>query len=346
MGANFYSGKKILITGGAGFLGSNMTRTLIESGASVVVLDNFHPDYGANLYNFLGIEKQVEIQKGDILDEQLIKKLASNADLIFHIAAQCSHVDSMTNPWLDLDFNCKGTLCVLEAAKASPKQPPIVYAGTRAIIGAPLHLPAAESTLPNPVDIYGVNKHAAELYGAVYSRVHKIPFVSIRLTNSYGARHQMKNGKYGILNWFISLGLQGKPIKVFGTGEQLRDYLYIDDAVEAFLKSGEFAFQMKTKPSLYPKTQLSGQNIPYAVFNIGSGKGMRFVDCAAKVAEETGGKLEMIEWPKDRAAIETGDFVSDGTAAAEALSWKPKTGFDVGLKKTVSFYREHLPHYL
>lgn len=338
--------KNILVTGGAGFVGSNLVHALVKLGANVTVVDSFHPDYGGNEYNFRGIENKIRLIRGDILDQNLMKELAGQANIVYHVAAQCSHVDSMTNPWMDVDYNCRGTLSLLEAVKQSPKKPVIVYAGTRAMIGAPLQIPATESTLPNPVDVYGVNKLAAELYGSVYARVHKIPFVSIRLTNSYGSRHQMKSGKYGILNWFISLALQGKSVKVFGTGEQLRDYLYIDDAIEAFVKAGEFAVSMGKGKAQYAPSQLAGTHIPFAVFNIGSGKGMKFVDCARKVVERAGSPLEMVPWPPERAAIETGDFISDGTAAAEALNWKPKTSFDEGLDKTFAFYRTELKNYL
>jgi nucleoside-diphosphate-sugar epimerase len=156
----------------------------------------------------------------------------------------------------------------------------------------------------------------------------------------------MKSGKYGILNWFISLGLQGKPVKVFGTGEQLRDYLYIDDAIDAFLKSGEFCADMGAGRKTYGPSQLAGTQIPFAVFNIGSGIGHKFVDCAKKVVERAKSPLEMIPWPADRKAIETGDFISDGKASREALGWTPRVSFDDGLDRTFAFYREHLKYYL
>lgn len=341
-----YRNRGVLVTGGAGFIGSSLVHELVRRGGSVTVVDSFHPDYGGNEYNFSGIADRIRLVRGNITDQPLMRELVDQAEIVFHVAAQCSHVDSMVDPWLDLDYNCRGTLSVLEAARQSRRNPVVVYAGTRAMIGAPLQLPATESTLPNPVDVYGVNKLAAELYGSVYARVHRIPFVSLRLTNSYGSRHQMKSGKYGILNWFISLALQGKPVKVFGTGEQLRDYLYIDDAVEAFSRAGRFALDLREGRAKCARAQLAGEKIPYAVFNIGSGKGIRFVDCARKIIERAGTPLELVPWPADRAAIETGDFVSDGTAAREGLGWSPVTGFDDGLDRTFAFYRDHLRHYL
>jgi nucleoside-diphosphate-sugar epimerase len=346
MGSEYIKNKKILVTGGAGFVGSNLINNLVNLGAQVIAVDNFHKDYGGNEFNLKNVMNKIELIRGDITDRELMTKLCSGVEIVYHIAAQCSHVDSMIDPWLDLNYNCFGTLSILEAVKKSPKKPKIVYAGTRAIIGAPLVSPATEKVLPNPTDVYGVNKHAAELYGSVYARVHKIPFVSLRLTNSYGSYHQMKNGKYGILNWFISLALQNKPIKIYGTGEQLRDYLYIDDAIETFVAAAEFADKISNGLIEAEKVQNAGVKIPYAVFNIVSGSPLKFVDCAKKIVEITKTPLEFIPWPADRAAIETGDFIADASCAQECFNWKPKTSFDLGLKKTIDFYKENLKYYL
>ncbi len=339
---------KILITGGAGFIGSNLAHKLVHKNYDVRIVDNFHPAYGGNEHNFTGISNKIELIKGDISERSVMQNAVEGVDVIFHIAAQCSHVDSMVDPWLDVQYNCIGTLNLLEAAKDSAKKtgktPLIIYAGTRAQIGQPLEMPAHEKTYPNPVDVYGVNKLSAELYGAVYARVHAMPFISLRLTNCYGPRHQMKSGKYGILNWFISLALQGKPVKVFGTGEQLRDYLYIDDAMEVFVKCMELGQNLKTKA--YPKIQLAGTHVPFAAFNIGSGKGIQFVDAARKIVEKAKSPIEFVPWTNERKSIETGDFVTDTSASTEFLNWKPTTSFDEGLDKTFAYYEKQLSHYL
>lgn len=344
--STFYQNKKVIVTGGAGFLGSNLTHALVAGGAKVTVIDNFHPMYGGNEFNLKSIKDKIELVREDICNEGVIDRHCENADIIFHSAGQISHVDSMIDPFFDLQYNCTGTLRVLEAVKKSKKKTPVIYAGTRAILGAPKQIPANEQTLPNPTDVYGVNKHAAELYGAVYARVNTIPFVSIRLTNSFGRYHQMKNGKYGILNWFISLALQGQTIKIFGTGEQLRDYLYIDDAVSAFMKAGEFAEDLRVAPNKFPKVTNAGEAIPYAVFNLASGKEKKFADCAKMVTEIIGSKIEFVPWPADRKAIETGDYVADISAIKKYLNWEPKVSFESGLNKTIDFYKENLKQYI
>lgn len=351
---SFYQNRRVLVTGGAGFVGSNIVHSLLKSGAEVTVLDNFHKDYGSNLFNleFESHLPKVNLVRGDITDRALMEGLSLNSEIIFHAAAQCSHVDSMIDPWLDLKFNNEGTLVLLEASKAAAKQtgkaPRIVYISTRAVVGAPLESPATERVLPNPTDVYGVNKLAAEYYGAVYARVHKIPFLSLRMTNSFGPRHQMKSGKYGILNWFLSLALQGKPIKIFGTGQQLRDYLFIDDAVDAVLKSALFLDGVSLEPTRHTgRHRLCGDEIPYSVFNLASGKPLPFVDCAKKIVEKvSGASLELVPWPADRKAIETGDYIADSSEAQLCFDWKPQTTFEAGLDKTIEFYREHLRKYL
>ncbi|MGE4232254.1 MAG: GDP-mannose 4,6-dehydratase [Bacteriovoracia bacterium] len=347
-----YLDQNVLITGGAGFVGSNLAHFLVNQGAKVTIVDNFHPEYGGNEHNLTEIKNKIELIRFNIVDRQKTKDLiiSSKPNWVFHIAAQCSHVDSMIDPFFDVEYNSIGTLAVLEGCKALSKEtgrsPIIVYAGTRAMIGQPLERPAKETTLPNPTDVYGVNKLAAEWYGAVYARVHQIPFVSLRLTNSFGPRHQMKNGKYGILNWFISLALQNKPITVYGKGEQLRDYLYITDAVEAFAKAGEFGLRLVNKEVSDPTVQLSGPSIPFATFNIASGRAMPFGDAVKAVTGRTNTPLQEIPWPADRKAIETGDFVADCSAAAKHLNWTPKVSYEDGLDQTIAFYREHLKHYI
>lgn len=349
---NFYASKNVVVTGGAGFLGSNLTHALVDAGAKVEVIDSFHPDYGGNAFNLQSLEGRITVHKEDIQNLEKMKSIIHHADVVFHLAAQCSHVDSMTNPWMDLDFNNKGTLCILEAAKNSPKKPSVVYVSTRAVVGAPHEIPANEKTLPNPVDIYGVNKYAAELYGAVYARVFQVPVVSLRLTNCYGPRHQMRNAKYGILNWFLSQMLQKKPVKIFGDGKQLRDYLYVDDAVDAFLRAGEFTEKkLRNVASLSADEKRtlplsSGENIPYAVFNIATGNGIEFQEATKRMANSVTAELQFVPWPADRKAIETGDFVADPQAALKAFGWKPSTSFEVGIEKTITYYKEFLKHYV
>lgn len=341
-----FENKKVIITGGAGFLGSTLAHRLLQLKAKVIVVDNFYPHYGANEFNLQSIRSHIELVRESVTNEEKIGKIVDQTDYIFHIAGQCSHIDSMSNPWLDLEFNCKGTLTLLELLKKKKLKTAFIYAGTRAILGSPDTLPVSEHAPIRPVDIYGVHKMAAEWYGAVYAKAYQIPFISLRLTNCFGPRHQMKNGKYGILNWFISLGLQKKPIRIFGNGEQLRDYVYVDDAIDSFLRAGAFVKQFDQVEGNYSQVQLAGKDIPFAVFNISSGQGLRFVDCARKIADALEVPIEFVPWTAERAAIETGDFVASPQAAKELLGWEPQTSFDEGLKKTIEYYQSHMSHYL
>ncbi len=343
-----YKNLRVLVTGGAGFVGSNLVHALVSSGADVTVLDNFHPDYGANQFNLEEIEDKdhLKVIHGSICDEHKVREAMQDIDLVFHAAAQCSHVDSMVNPWLDLEFNNLGSLRLLEEAKIQKTKrgtsPRFVYVSTRAVVGAPLQNPASENVLPNPTDVYGVNKMAVEYYGAVYARVHGIPFVTARLTNCYGPRHQMRSGKYGILNWFMSLALQKKPIKIFGTGEQLRDYLHIDDAVGALLRCGLYAFE-ETRTA----ARVLDQAIPYSIFNLASGNPLPFKECAKMLVDRVpSSTLEFVPWPADRKAIETGDLIAETKLANEILKRKPMVSFEKGLDRTLEFYQRFLKHYL
>ncbi len=346
----FYSGKNVVVTGGAGFLGSNLVLELVKFGAKVTIIDSFDPAYGANEFNLRGVESEINLVRMDLRDTAGAYPHLAAADVVFHFAAQCSHVDSITDPMMDLDYNNRATLSVLDACRQGGKKPAIVYASTRAVLGAPLIMPALESTLPNPVDIYGVNKHANELYGSVYARVFGIPFCALRLTNCFGPRHQMRSPKYGILNWFLSQMLQGQPVKIFGTGEQLRDYLYVSDAVDACLRAGEFvALTLRSGATSVAQNAgvlLSGPNIPYAVFNVASGKELMFRAATEQLAKAANGKVEFVPWPRERKAIETGDFVADSSAAKIVLGWVPKISFADGLRTTVDFYKQNLPEYL
>ncbi len=324
-----YNGKKILITGGLGFMGSTLAHRLVALGADVALIDNFLPGHGANPRNIKGIEQDVQLNLCDIRDEHVMNRVVRNKDIIFHIAAQTSHTDSMKDPFLDVDINCRGNIVFLEAVKNNNPGARVVYTSTRAVYGSPFETPATESTRPNPVDIYGINKYAAEEYHKIYGNAYGIPYVIMRFSNGYGARAQIEHSKFGILNWFVGLILGGRRIKIFGDGSQLRDYTYIDDMIDAFILAGV-------------KEEAVGK-----VYNISAGDRIKFVDMVKMMIEVAGqGSYELVPWPDEYKKIEVGDFIADSTLIKNELGWKPTTGLREGLVETFDYFRENLDYYL
>lgn len=325
-----YQNKKILITGGLGFIGSNLAIMLVRQGASVVLVDNFLTGHGANLFNIQPIVSQVQWLQGDLRDADLIRSLVKDKDLIFNIAAQTSHTESLKDPFLDLDINCRGNLVLLEACRQQNPQAKIVFIGTRAFYGRPQSVPVNEQALVQPIDIYGINRYAAESYHLLYHRLYGLPIVSLRLSNAYGPRGQMKTPTYGIHNWFIRLAIENQNIKIFGTGEQKRDYLYIGDLVELLLKIG-------LMDNLF-----SGQ-----VFNVGYGQPVALVDLAQQILEisQSQGQLEFVPWPKVNAKIDAGDFVTNITKIQQTIDWSPRISLATGLARTIEYYKKYQQYY-
>ena len=326
---SFYHGKKVLVTGGLGCLGSTLTRELVEAGASVTVVDSCHPMFGANEYNLEGVRDRVAVNVCDIRDADAMNHLVRGQDLLFHIGMQTSHVDSMTDPFWDIDINCRGNMVVYEAVRHHNPDCYVIYAGTRGQYGVLDTTPVDEKHRMQPTDVYGVNKVAAEGYGFVYHRAYGIPFCSLRVNNCYGPRHQMRHAKYGILNWFIRLAMDGETIKLFGDGSQKRDYNYVDDAIEAFLLAGA------------NREACSGE-----AFNLGSGRARTLREATEAILAAAGkGSLELVPWPDDRKAIETGDYFADFSKFTAATGWTPRVELEDGLARSVEFYQAHRPHY-
>jgi UDP-glucose 4-epimerase len=323
-----FSGKNILVTGGAGFLGSNLVHTLVQLGAKVTIIDAMLDLYGGNLFNLKPVKESTILNIADIRDKSSLEFLVKGQDYIFHIAAQTSHVDSMTDPLTDIDMNCNGTMLLLEACRLHNPSIRLIYCGTRGQYGKLDYTPVDEKHKMVPVDVYGIDKMAGELYCLLYHRVHGIKSLSLRVNNTYGPRHQMKHGKYGILNWFIRLAMDNGTIKVFGEGSQLRDYNYVDDVTRAFIMSAACE-------EAYGKA-----------FNLGSGNPIAFIELVKlilKTAES--GSMEQVPWPKERADIEVGDYVADFTLLKNICGWKPEVDLEEGLKKTVQFYRDNKKYY-
>ena len=324
-----YSGKRALVTGGLGCLGSSLAIELVRHGAEVTVVDSCFPMFGANEHNLAPVRDRVRVNVCDIRDADAMNHLVKGQDFLFHIGMQTSHVDSMTDPLWDVDVNCRGNMIVYEAVRQHAPECYVIYAGTRGQYGVLEKIPVDEKHPMQPTDVYGVNKVAAEGYGFVYHRAYGIPFCSLRVNNCYGPRHQMRHAKYGILNWFIRLAMDGETIQLYGDGGQKRDYNYVDDAIEAFLLAGA-----------HPET-CNGE-----AFNLGSGKARSLREATELVIEYAkSGRLDLVPWPDERKAIETGDYFADFSKFTEATGWQPRTEMEEGLEKTVAFYTENRAHY-
>jgi len=323
-----FKGKKILVTGGAGFIGSNLTIRLVELGAKVTVVDNMLPRLGGNLFNLREVIDHIHINFSDVRDEHSMDYLVKGQDFIFHLAGQVNHVDSIRNPIQDLEINCRGTLVLLESCRKYNKEARVIFAGTRGEYGASVKLPVNEDHPTNPKGIYAVTNLTAEKMVLVYHDVHKIPGICLRITNTYGPRHQMAHDEYGVLNWFIRKAIDDEIIPVFGDGRILRDFLYVDDLVECFL-------------------EVAICNEAYGeVFNVGTGIPISFIDLAKKIVEIAGsGKVTFTEFTKERKEVEPGDYYTDISKIKRVVGWQPKTTLDEGLYKTIEFYRKHKKEY-
>ncbi|MGQ9612186.1 MAG: NAD-dependent epimerase/dehydratase family protein [Chloroflexus sp.] len=323
-----FNGARVLITGGLGFIGSNLAHRLVELGANVTLVDSLIPEYGGNLYNIAGIEDRVRVNIADVRDEYSMNYLVQGQDVLFNLAGQTSHLDSMRNPYIDLDINCRAQLSILEACRKHNPGITVVYASTRQIYGKPDYLPVDERHLLHPVDVNGINKMAGEWYHILYNNVYGIRACALRLTNTYGPRMRVKDARQTFLGIWIRNVIEGKPIQVWGDGRQLRDFTYIDDCVDALLLA-----------ALHPAA--SGQ-----IFNLGGLEVISLRDLAALTVEVAGGgSFEIIPYPADRKPIDIGDYYADDRRVRTTLGWQPRINLRTGLARTIAFYREHRHHY-
>jgi UDP-glucose 4-epimerase len=322
------NGARVLITGGAGMIGSTMAHLAVRQGARVTVLDAMLPMYGGNLFNLEGIAQSLEFLQGDIRDLDLLTRLVPGFDFICSLAGQVSYVDSNTDPLLDLDINCKGHIQTLEACRRENPRARLLFASSRFVYGRIEYNPVDEQHPFNCLSIYGIHKLAGEKYYRFYHEAYGLPTVSVRIANPYGPRQQMKHSKYGIVNWFIRLALEGKPLTVFGDGSQRRDYVFVEDLAEAALRL-----------LLTPGTE--GQ-----AYNLGTGTGTPFLEMAQLVAASVPGtEVQRVPWPPDRYFVETGDYLSDIGKLTAATGWRPRTSLADGIARTVDFYRRHESKY-
>lgn len=318
------SGANILITGGCGFIGSNLARRLIAMGAKVTLADSLIPSYGGNLANIADIREQVDLNISDVRDPHSMAYLIQGKDFLFNLAGQTSHLDSMSDPFTDLDINATSQLSILEAARKYNPSIKIVFASTRQIYGKPLYLPVDESHPIVPVDVNGINKVAGEWYHILYSKVYGIPCCALRLTNTYGPGMRIKDARQTFLGIWVKNLLKGSPIKVFGDGLQLRDFNYVDDAVDAFILAAESDDAMGK------------------VFNLGSSEIINLKDLAELLVGIHGeGNWDVVPFPPDRKAIDIGDYYSDFSYAKSILGWEPKVTLHKGLERTMQYYSKH-----
>jgi len=323
----FFAGTRALVTGGAGFIGSNLAIELAARGADVTVVDAMIPGYGGNEFNLEPVRGKVAVHHRDIRDARAMNELVRRQDFVFHLAGQVDHVLSLTDPFPDIDMNIKGTAVLMEAVKHHNPKARVIYTGTRGQYGPAVTLPVGEDAPTNPRGIYEISNLTAEKIIEVYDRVHGIPSVLLRLTNVYGPRAQMKHSRYGVVNWFVRLAVDGETMKVFGDGTIKRDFLYVDDCVEAILAAAA---------SDAARTE---------ILNVGVDVSTTFRELAEALSGLTGTRWEFAPFSAERKAQEPGDFTSDISKIRRLLGWSPRTPLLSGLEKTIAFYRLTKPHY-
>ena len=322
------AGKNVLVTGGLGFIGSNLAIRLVRDGARVAVCDAMIPGYGGNEANVREVERDLEIHRSDVRDEDEMARLVAGRDVVFHLAAQVSHVLSLSNPYPDIDINIKGTATVLEACRKRNPEALVVRSGTRGQYGPAVRMPVAEDAPADPRGIYEISQLSAEMICRTYTRIHGIRTVPLRLTNVYGPRGQMKHSHFGVVNWFVRLALEGQPIPIFGTGKILRDFLYVDDCVDALVAAA-------CEPATVGE-----------IVNVGNDRSSTFLEVAEILREIVPGtEIVFTDFSPERKAQEPGDFVSDISKIRRLTGWSPRVELREGLARTVDFYRERRAAY-
>jgi UDP-glucose 4-epimerase len=318
-----------MITGGLGFIGSNLARQLVELGADVLLVDSLIPDYGGNLFNIDGIADRVRLNVADVRQQSTMNYLVRDRAVIFNLAGQVSHIDSMRDPYADLEINCRSQLTILEACRYNNPEVKVVFAGTRQVYGRPESLPVDERHLVRPTDVNGINKAAGEYYHLVYNNVFKVRSCSLRLTNVYGPRQLIRHNRQGFISWFIRLALEGGVIELYGDGSQLRDFVYVDDAADAFLRAGA-------------NDACNGE-----VFNIGDDQPTALRDLASMLIKIAGkGQVRHIDWPPEKKAIDIGDFYANTSKFRRTTGWRPTVSLHDGLTRTLDYYRRHFDRYV
>jgi len=317
-----------LITGGLGFIGSNLAHYLVDLGARVTLVDSLIPEYGGNLCNIVGIKERVHVNIADVRDEYSMNYLVQGRDFLFNLAGQTSHLDSMQDPYTDLEINCRAQLSILEACRKNNPHIKIVYASTRQIYGKPDYLPVDERHQLHPTDVNGINKMAGEWYHILYNNVYNLRAVSLRLTNTYGPHMRVKDARQTFLGIWVRQLIEGNALEVWGDGLQIRDFNYVDDVAEAMIVAAT--------------TDAANGHI----FNLGSDEVISLRDLAALCIEVNGsGNYSIRPFPADRKQIDIGDYYADYSKIQNTLGWQPRIRLREGLTRTLEFYRTYRTHY-
>lgn len=323
-----FADANVLITGGAGFIGANLARRLVNEGADVTIIDSLIPEYGGNLANLEGIRDKIHLNVADVRDPHAMRQLVQGRDFLFNLAGQTSHMDSMSDPFTDLDINAKAHLSILEACRAQNPAVKIVFAGTRQIYGRPDYLPVDEAHPIRPVDINGIHKVAGEWYHTLYTTVYGVQSTVLRLTNTYGPCMRIKDARQTFVGVWVRLALEGKPFEVWG-GQQLRDFTYVDDCVDAILLA-----------AAHPRA--NGR-----VYNLGGDSVVSLRELADLLTDlHPDVSYILREFPAERKKIDIGDYYSNDARIREELGWQTKTSLRDGLVKTLAYFKPRLNQYL
>jgi nucleoside-diphosphate-sugar epimerase len=318
-----YANRAVLVVGGLGFVGVNLTERLADAGARVRLLTPVRERHADRAARFE--QRGVVIVEGDIRDPHIVNRVVAEQELIYNLSGQSGAVRSMEDPWTDLDVNLRGNLVLLEAVREVNPGAKLVLAGSRLQYGKPSRLPVAEDDHRDPLCVHAIHKQTAEEYLRLYARLFGVRSTVARITNPFGPGQPSGRTAYGVINRFIHLAVDDRPLVLYGDGSQLRDYVFIGDVIDALLLIG------------------ASDASEGRVYNIGSGVGARMAEVARLIVQVAGsGRIQHAPWPSMAEQIETGDFVADISRAQRELGWTPRVPLAAGIEETVAFYRQHV----